>query len=268
MTMTPPSTEPRLELGFVYPAYEIVVTPEHQRRKHALAGVDSDLFGDAVDITFLAYESILAGRRAGVSVNGNVHMAQVFRQREPIRLGEPVEIRGRVTAVEPVAKGDVITSEFELVRPDGSVPLVAERCGLRLDPAKAGGAGRGGANPAPADAGDGMVELDRKQLVPERVAEYSVEAENLIHSDPEVARRFGYRAPIAAGLMAAHYVLEALLRRGPITALDMEMRFLRPMFWDDALRILGREADGRLAEVAVLGPAGKALGRATVARAA
>jgi hypothetical protein len=68
--------------------------------------------------------------------------------------------------------------------------------------------------------------------------------------------------------MAAHYVLEALMRRGPVTALDMEMRFLRPMFWDDALRIMGRASGGRLVEVVVIGPAGKPLSRGTIARAA
>ena len=109
-----------------------------------------------------------------------------------------------------------------------------------------------------------MTLLDVKRLVPEDVAAFSDEAENLIHSDPQVARRFGYRAPIAAGLMASHFMMEMLARPGTVERLEMEIRFLRPMFWDDELRIFGAERDGRLAELAIVNPEGKPTSRGWV----
>ncbi len=100
----------------------------------------------------------------------------------------------------------------------------------------------------------------RHQLVPEKVAAYSIEADNLIHSDPETARRFGFRAPIAAGLMAVHFMLAALRRPGPIEQLRATVRFRRPMFWDEALEVWGRRAagdSGPLTALAVINPEGK-----------
>ena len=73
------------------------------------------------------------------------------------------------------------------------------------------------------------------------MAAFSDEADNLIHSDPETAKRFGFRAPIAGGLMASHIMLGALSAEaggGPVSRLKGEIRFLRPMFWDERLRLL------------------------------
>ena len=41
---------------------------------------------------------------------------------------------GRVSAVEPQARGEMVTSEFELRRSNGEVPLKLARTSLRADP--------------------------------------------------------------------------------------------------------------------------------------
>jgi MaoC like domain len=267
----PPMPDPLdvLRPGFVYPEWETRVGPERQARKHQCLDIEAALYGDIADIAFFGMDSILATRHAGLPVNGSVHMRQVFRLKDPIRIGEPLAVRGRVTRVEPAKRGHVVWSSFEFVRPDGSVPLVSDRAGLRVDPAaaeRANQAGRDAATPEP-DPRAGMTLLFEKQLTPEKVASFSDEAGNLIHSDPEVARQFGFRAPIAAGLMGAHFVLEAVARQGgPPAELDMEMQFLRPMFWDERLAIHGRFGPGgSLAEIAIVNGAAKATGRATIA---
>ena len=109
-----------------------------------------------------------------------------------------------------------------------------------------------------ADPTEGLTKIGEKQLVPEKVAAYSDEAENLIHSDPETARRFGYRAPIAAGLMAIRFMMEALSKQAVPQQLDLQIRFRRPMFWDEKLDIWGRHDDeGKLKQIAIVNPDGK-----------
>ncbi|MSO75287.1 MAG: hypothetical protein EXQ87_00015 [Alphaproteobacteria bacterium] len=257
-----------LRPGFVYPEWETVVSQARQARKHRCCDIAADLYGGQADIAFFGMDSILATRHAGLPVNGSVHVRQVFRLKDPIRIDEPLTVRGEVAKVEPAKRGHVVWSSFQFVRPDGSAPLISDRAGLRVDPEAAAranqvGDGRQAIEPDPRA---GLRLLFEKQLSPEKVASFSDEAGNLIHSDPAVARQFGFRAPIAAGLMGVHFVLEALARQGgPPAELDMEMRFLRPMFWDDLLAIYGRDGPaGTLEEITIVNGAGKATGRATV----
>lgn len=250
-----------LVAGFTYPSFEVTVTPEDQAEKHRLCGVDTRLFGDYADITYFANQAILATKRAGITINGSVHMTQRYRLMEPIMVGEKLEQRGEITSTEDTPKGRIVRSTFTYVRPDGSVPMVAERSSIRLDlgtgekPAAKESSAPKAAEPLPEH------ELSVVQFVPEHVAAYSAEADNRIHSHPEVARQFGFRAPIAGGLMASRLMMEALYRKGPVRSLEMEIRFLRPMFWDDRLRVVGN-AD--LTALAVVGPHGKPTSRAVV----
>ena len=65
------------------------------------------------------------------------------KARGPVALSH-VDRKGRAAMVdvgdkpetnrEAAARGDMITSRFELTRPDGTVPLELERTSLRLDP--------------------------------------------------------------------------------------------------------------------------------------
>jgi len=221
--------------GFQFPAMAVTVTRAIQNEKLRLCGVDPSVFGSAVDITAFAGEAIMATRLAGISINGSVHVGQTFELAAPIALGTPVTLNGRVIDVEDDPRGHLVRARFEAMLPDGRVPLVMERTSLRIS--APGAKGRPGKKRV-ADVPPDRWRLEsRKTLIPERVAEYSGEAENLIHSDPEVARQFGFRAPIAGGLMAVRMMMEALARRGPVVRLQMSVRFRRPMFWDDALEI-------------------------------
>ncbi|MCB1740165.1 MAG: hypothetical protein KDK91_07340 [Gammaproteobacteria bacterium] len=241
----------RLVPGFSYPSYDIVIGETDQADKLRCCNVDPTVFGDRVDITAYAMEGILAARRAGVSINGSVHMTQTFSLHSPIRLGERLYLRGKVVAEHPDPRGRIVDSEFEVVRSDGSIPLTLGRSSLRMDAERAAAARAPTADGArkPSTAawdGHGFVLESNRQLEPDKVARYSIEAENLIHSDPEVARRFGFRAPIAGGLMAVRMMMEVLARRGPIDRLEMAVRFRRPMFWDEQLRVYANWDDGRM----------------------
>ena len=250
--------------GLKFPEWDCVITKEQQAEKLTCCGLDPALWGDRIDITQLGYAAVMSARRAGISINGRVHMTQHFDLRQPVLLGETLRVHGEVIAVTPDRRGAIEESRFDFRRADGSTPLSTRRASLVLDPEAAGvvrppssedrraterasgiGAARksSGETPRPpADPHAGMALLASHQLVPEKVAAYSIDAENLIHSDPETARRFGFRAPIAAGLMAVHFMLAALRQPGPIERLRMTVRFRRPMFWDDALEVWGRRA--------------------------
>ncbi|MEM7403930.1 MAG: hypothetical protein AAF458_01495 [Pseudomonadota bacterium] len=224
----------RIDLGFEYPTYTVCIDRETQAEKLDCCGIDPATFGDHVDVTHLAMETILAGRRGGASINGSVHVSQVFDLRDPIRLGEELELSGAVTGAEPAARGKMVTCSFQLKRPDGSVPLVLERSSLQADPDRMDGTPRARSKPQELPA---LTLLSTHQLEPEKVARYSNEAENLIHSEPEVARQFGFKAPIAGGLMAVRYMLAELHSKGVVNELRMSVRFRRPMFWDDELKL-------------------------------
>lgn len=252
---------PRIDLGFEYPTYNVTVERETQAEKLDCCGINPHTFGDYVDVTHLAAETILAGRRGGASINGSVHVTQVFDLREPIKLGEELELSGAVTGVEPAARGKMVTCRFELKRPDGTVPLVLERSSLQADPERMDGSPR--ASSTRAQSMPQLTLLSTHQLEPDKVARYSIEAENLIHSEPEVAKQFGFKAPIAGGLMAVRFMLAELHTKGVVGQLRMSVRFRRPMFWDDELKlhetgsaprqfVMLRSSDGKMVNDAVI----------------
>ncbi len=112
-----------------------------------------------------------------------------------------------------------------------------------------------------------MSEIFQTSLEPEKVAAFSDEAENLIHSDPATAERFGFRAPIAGGLMASHIMLGALAAEaasGPVTRLKGEIAFLRPMFWDERLRLYATPAGAGPRDLALIGDDDKPRCRARI----
>lgn len=253
-TALPPAGAATYTPGMAFPEWDDTLTAEEQARKLACCDIDPAVYGDRADITHYALVGILTAKRAGISINGSVHMMQRFILADPIMLGETLTVRGRVTGIRPDPRGRIVTSEFEFVRPDGSVPLRTERGSLVLDAdaARARTPRRKKQSASAADPAAGMESVGRKQLVPEKVAAYSDEADNRIHSDPATAREFGFRAPIAAGLMAIRFMMEALARPAPPVRLDAVVRFRRPMFWDETLDIRARRDPANAARLAAL----------------
>lgn len=227
-------------VGFAFEPRAVDVSAERQRRKLDCCNVDAALWGDAADPSFFAFFTIMAQRWSGRSINGNVHMTQVYRLKQALPLGPPLTMTGEVVRIDPHPRGEVVWADFRFTDAGGVCPLEADRSSLNPGPGDPD-APRTTMRPAPRDR---MTQVHQTQLEPERVAGFSDEAENLIHSDPETARRFGFRAPIAGGLMASHIMLGALAAEadaGPISGLDAEIAFLRPMFWDERLTLFGTD---------------------------
>lgn len=232
-----------LEAGFAFETVAFSVERAFQEAKLGAAGIDAGHYGDLADPTFLGHGALKAMHESGISLLGQVHMTQRFRLHRAVRVEEPLTIAGMVTRIEAVPRGRRVWCRFSYCDRAGREVCETERSGLRPDPARKRGPG-GGSAPVPDEGG--FERIAEHQLTPEGVAAYSDDTLNAIHNDPEVAARYGFRAPIAAGLMGIHYYVAALAGDGMPERLDLAIRFLRPMFWDDRLSLQRRNGRMRL----------------------
>ena len=102
----------------------------------------------------------------------NLHAGQRVWQREPVRFDEPLVLKGKVDSTRKTAKGTIVVTGFDFVRPDGSVPFRSENVSFRPDPAamkEKGGGGKTGIR------SDGYRKLFHRDLTPEKVGAYSFE---------------------------------------------------------------------------------------------
>jgi hydroxyacyl-ACP dehydratase HTD2-like protein with hotdog domain len=132
-----------------------------------------------------------------------------------------------------------------------------------LDPQPAAGAAREADRAAPlpdpgSDPAPPSETLAHHQCTPTSTLGYCEGSENLIHLDPDYARGFGLRAPIIAGVQTINFLVAPLYRASRPRALAFSVRFLRPVFWDDALEIHGRrDAAGGLTSTWATNEAGR-----------
>jgi hypothetical protein len=164
--------------------------------------------------------------------------------------------------VTEVRRGWVARSRWEYRRADGTLVLTVEPDVVLVDPDKK--PTPGGPRPASPEAPGGWQVLTQKQCTPETTCGYCLNTTNLIHTDPATAQRYGYRAPIIAGNQTVNFVLEALSLDARPESFDIEVRFRKPVFWDESVTIEGRRAAGNLTDVRAVNPAGVTVADATV----
>jgi len=260
-------SDDELKPGFAFTPWTFAVDADYQARKLACCGIDPAIWGDVLDPSHFALLTIRHVNRDGFSINGSVHMVQHYRQHAPVRIGEEITLQGRIAGIERAARGTLMHAGFEVVRADGSLAMELSRTSVRMDQeGERKGPGASGAKPAaenPDAPAMGLARIGEKQLTPGGVGNYSDDKMNRIHDDPEIARQFGFRAPIAAGIMGSHIMMETLVQDGggPPQQLEMEVRFRRPMFWDELLTVHGERSapngSGHLSRVALMKPEGK-----------
>jgi len=227
--------------GMALPRFRTGVDAARQAHYHRCCEIDGGGFAGQADVTILAQDNSRATTKASLPNDGRVHTRQVIRQRQPVPVGEALVVTGRIGGYRDSRRGRLLTCLFAYLRSDGSVPLEME-CEYLLPfaeppPAPAPGDAPRQGRGSPPDAG-AWTTATTLALTPARVTAYSEEVGNQIHFDPEFARARGYRAPLAQGLMqltCMHAALVAAL--GAPAGMDLEVRFLRPVFWDDTLQI-------------------------------
>lgn len=250
-----------LDVGFRFPEWKVTRTAQDQAERLRSSDVDPGLYGEYQETAMSGLDCFRTMNFGGMPIDGYVHIEQRFRQRGRIRLGETLAVRGRVEAVGEHPRGTRVHHVYDFVRKDGTIPLTSEVFGLLPDVAKNAGAGnRPARGDAPGDDTAGLVCLEKKALTPAKVIAFSRDVGNEIHFDPAFAARYGFRAPLAQGLMSAVWMMGALARRGVPERLDVFIRFLRPVFWDDIQFLWARQAGGGKGAFDLLrsiGPQGK-----------
>jgi hypothetical protein len=228
-------------VGMALQDWPTVVTAERQASYHRAAELPEGLFGDFVDLSILANDTILATSYLKTEAVDGLHAGQRMRQVEPVRLDEPLTLKGRIGSIRETAKGNIVTYAFDFQRPDGSVPVTGELISFQVDPAAMRKKGAG--KPVAADA-TGFVKVGHKVLRPELVGGYSFEFPGyLVHFDPEEAAAVGLRAPVAQGLMSLTWMMEAVARDGVPKAVNIAADFRSPIFWDDSIDVFSRGGD-------------------------
>ena len=229
--------------GFTYKEQTSSVESAEQRHLLEVCGIDPSDFGDVADPSFFIGIAIHAGVQSGVSSSGNVNMVQSLVQQAPIRLDESFRVTGKVVKVEPVPRGQTETSEITFTGPDGTAAITAKRMSLRPDPAKADARGAGTRPPPVVEDVSALRHLVDVEMTPERVTGYRSDG-NPIHYDMAAANAGGFRAPIIGGGMGVHYLTAAIWREFNPQAVDLDIYFRRPIFWDDQLSLMVDDRGG------------------------
>ena len=226
-----------LEEGLLLQPWHAVVDADRQRRYHDAAEVPRGLFGDTVDLSILANDTILAMRYLKKTQMDGLHAGQRMQQVAPVRIGEPLTVRGRVRQLRDTPKGRFQHTEFAFEDEKGAVKVTGELTYFRVNPtAKVA--------PAAVDsafAREGWNRVARMTLTPERVAEYSREFPTYkVHFDPEIAASVGLRVPVAQGLMSFTWMMRAIAEGGLPERYSLAATFRRPVFWDETVEVLRR----------------------------
>ena len=231
--------------GFRYKEREMIVDPADEARLLSHCGIDVALFGGNIDPAAFISLAIQEGVRNGISANGGVNMVQGLIQHRPLRLGEPIIVSGEILDVEETPRGLVTTSETWFANSKGERALTTPRRSLKTNPANPDARGAG-ARPAPViEDVSRLKEVGRFTLTPSDVKGYGLNTTNLIHVEEEAAKRAGYRAPIIGGGQGVRYLTAEIWRRFNPTAIDLNIYFRRPLFWDDSFSVRVDDSSGQ-----------------------
>lgn len=223
----------RMEAGRRFASTRVTVEAATQARCLAAVGLDPASFGAQAAPAMLGNEAYRALRAAGVSIDGWLETDVHFDQAAPARLGEPLSLEFHVAEGEPHPRGWRLRLVFAFARPHAA-PLLRFAVGaIQSEPREAPARGTESAE----DPRAGLQRAASVQLTPRKVLDFSSYVGNEIHLDPAFARRQGFRAPVAQGLMTTALMTGALQAARPYRRLDARVRYLRPVFWDDAVEL-------------------------------
>lgn len=231
--------------GTRFPVFSSRVDRARQDRYHAATDIAGEIFREVADVSIFAQDVSRAIAKAGLPNDGRVLVRQRLFQTGRIALDEALSVEAEVGAYGEGPRGRILNCHIAFRRANQTVPLrmVTEHL-LPYDevPAAKSGAPSSAKRPDPRD---GMQAVGSLHLSPEKVMGYAEEVGNQIHFVPEFAASRGYRAPLAQGLMQLTALHGAIVGRALPWEMDLEIRFLRPVFWDAELTLYS-DPDGGL----------------------
>jgi len=261
---------PLVEAGARFPDEVLDISAEYQEAMLDFSEIDPALYAGEVEPGLIARRpiSVIGGALFDHHPErGYVHTVQTFERLLPIPQGEPIRMSGSFTKIDEHPRGWIMHGRFEFRRADGELALVVSPSALMADPERntAAPAPKGGPAPTADErraelAAAGWTTLHAKTCTPVRVVGYCGKTRNLIHTDPEYAQGFGFRAPITAGNQMVEWHLEAARLSNIGERFGGSVTLQRPVFWDDPLEVMTRRVDGAL-EVAVVKDDGRVANR-------
>lgn len=212
----------------------VEITAAEQGRRLRLCGLDPDIYGALVDPSAYTALAIQEAARDGASLPMGVHAGQRLTVRRFPTLGEPLRLTGSVSEPAKIDRGEMI--RFAARLEDDRGELVVESTEDLLIPApspapKPKSAPSVAAEPAGFESG--IVQFE-----PTQTAEYCGRDVNPIHFDPAAAASAGFRAPIIGGEQGVRHIMALIRRSRRPEVIDVSLRFLRPLFWDDRCTLL------------------------------
>lgn len=230
--------------GFAYAERTFTPDAAEEARLLEICGTPPGTFGGGVDPAAFITLAIEEQVRNGIASSGGVNMVQWLVIGDLPRLGEAVTVTGGILDVTEAPRGQVSTAEAHYHGADGRFCLTSGRMSLRTDPAKYADPKLRGAGKRPDPVipdPDALETIEDVHLTPDIVSAYSLNTTNPIHNDMDAANRAGYRAPIIGGAHGVRYLTRALWQRFSPARVRLDIRFRRPIHWDDAfdLRVAG-----------------------------
>ncbi len=233
--------------GTRFPVFPSCVDRARQDRYHQTTDVAGETFGEVADVSIFAQDVFRAIANAGLPNDGRVLVRQRLFQTGRIALGEELSVEVEVGPYGKGPRGRYLNCNIAFRRANQTVPLrmMTEHL-LPYDETPAPKFNSGAKSPGKGeDPRGGMEAVGSLKLSPEKVTGYSKESGNQIHFDPDFAASRGYRAPLAQGPMQLTALYGAIAGRAMPWEMDLEIRFLRLVFWDSELTLYG-DPDGRL----------------------
>lgn len=229
--------------GTRFPVFSSHVGRARQGHYHQTTGVSGEDFAGLADVSIFAQDVSRAIAKAGLPNDGRVLVRQRLFQTGRIRLDELLSVEGEIGPYGEGPRGRYLTCRVAFRRANRTVPL--RMATEHLLPYGEVPASRAKSTTQRDDPIRGMQPVGSLNLNPENVMGYAKEVGNQIHFDPEFAQSRGYRAPLAQGLMQLTALHGVIVHRAMPWEMDLEARFLRPVFWDSQLTLYSDPA-GRL----------------------
>jgi hypothetical protein len=222
----------------------VTVTRDRQRELLNACGIGQETFGRCVDpASFVATAALEAGSN-GFDLSGVVNKGLTLSLTRQVWLDEPLFLVGTLSETES-DDGVIATSRVTLSNANGD-PCIAATSVIFRPLVRTGRppSARRSATPGAGKDADRLRPVGRARFTPQGVLAYSGSSANPIHIDPKAASDAGFRAPIIGGAQGVSHLTAAIWNAHRVDTLEFEVRFRRPIFWDDECTIAVREVGG------------------------
>lgn len=227
---------------------QFTVSQEEQSQRLQLCDIDPRLYAGLVDPSAFTALAIQEAARVLAELPTGVHAGQRLTIERFPQIGEPMRLTCAVAAPQKVDRGALLRFTATLADDDGGSLIETTEDLVVPDPAAPP------RSKAAASAPDVDLEVSTHGLVafdPVRVARYCRPDVNPIHFDPAAAAAAGFRAPIIGGEQGVRHIMALIWRTLGPAKLDISLRFLRPLFWDDQCELMVEARDGRWMSVSL-----------------